>query len=657
MSDVGPKRIQPLSSDVTNKIAAGEIIQRPANAVKELLDNCIDAGAGSITVTVAEGGLKLLQIQDDGCGIHHEDLHILCTRHTTSKLEKFDDLGKLETLGFRGEALASLSYVSLLSVTTKRKADDHAWRAKFDSSHIQGDATPCAGVDGTIVTVEDLFYNVPMRKKTLKNAAEEYNHLLDVVQRYAVYHAGISFTLRRTKTTKTDVHTQRGMSRLEAIRHVYGIGSNSILSFERSTSDGETAGKIIVSGMLTGPGFTSAKKTKLLLFVNGRCVESPVLRRCVESVYGVLLPKGVKPFVFLSIRMPPEWVDVNLHPTKAEVAMLHEEAVCDCVRSGVEESLLATEDTRSMEKNVRVQTLLPPSRTTDTVDMAQATDATDGTKGQGRASGRSRRPERLVRVDAQSRTLDELLLSAPCRKNRRRPSGAFDVGSTWDVHEGLREILRENVVIGWVDSEHILVQKATKLYLLDVGELSHDLFAQMLSQPANVRGNRVTLRPPPSVSELLLIALSSQADDTSERDDRSINEEVSGLLCDLLCKHAEWLEATFGIVVSTGGKRLIQLPDLGLGEKCAPLDASRLPDFLLRLAAEVEWTDEGARRRGVADSLSDLYRLREGDEEERSDAVWMAVKSSLVPQRQRATDGSVVELTRLEQLYRTFERC
>jgi len=326
--------------------------------------------------------------------------------------------------------------------------------------------------------------------------------------------------------------------------------------------------------------------------------------------------------------------------------------VCDCVRSAVEKSLLANEDSRAID--MRVQTTLVPAETTaGTPETAQAAPRSQA----------STRPDKLVRVDAQSRTLRDLL-SAPSRKNRRRSNATFDLGDTGtrDVHEGLREILKEHVVIGWIDAERILVQKATKLYLLDVGELSRDLFVQRLGGPRdNGPEGRVTLRPPPSVAELLMIALSTQEKENegvAGRDDPStINEEVAGLLCELLAKHAEWLEAMFGVLVSNNGERLVQLPDPGLEESCAPLDASRLPEFLLRLAADVDWTEEGARRSGVASALGELYRLREGDDERRSVAVWTAVKSSLTPSRRLATDGSVIELTRLEQLYRTFERC
>ena len=643
--------------------------------------------------------MKLLQVQDNGRGIHHDDLRVLCRRHTTSKLAAFDDLQKISTLGFRGEALASLSYVSILTVTTKRKADNHAWRGSFDSSEMKEEASPCAGVDGTTVTVEDLFYNAPMRKKGLKSASEEYNMLLDVVQRYAVYHAGTSISLRRVGTTRIDVHTRRGASRRDTIRNVYGTDVSANLSpFERSMTvpyAGSDIGvvtdapgttltpgspsrhhlineingtdEIKLEGFLTGPGYSSTKRTKLVLFINGRCVESPVLRRCIDGVYSVLLPKGVKPFVFLSITMPLEWVDVNVHPTKSEVAMLHEEAVADCLREAVEATLLAHEDTRTVRVQTSLTTLMPALTTAPATRPTQVpspekppqSKPTKPTK----PTSAYKRPDKLVRVDPSSQTLQQLL-SAPSRKNRRT-SVMLDLSiGARDTHEGLREILHDNVMVGWVDAERLLLQKATKLYLLDVGELSRDLFVQMALSSSD--SARLTLRPPASVSELLLIALSALDGDAAPLPSTTtptleVHEEVTGLLRELLARHAGWLEATFGIVVSADGDRLVQLPDLGPrgahASSSVALDTSRLPDFVLALAAEVDWTDVELRRPGVAGALAELFRLREGDDEERSRAVWEEVKASLVPERRRATDGSVVELTRLEQLYRTFERC
>ena len=407
--------------------------------------------------------------------------------------------------------------------------------------------------------------------------------------------------------------------------------------------------------------------------------------------------------MYLSITMPLEWVDVNVHPTKTEVALLHEETVADCLRQAVEETLLAHEDTRTMRVQTTLIELTQLTHQTELNSQA-AKAAVDTEKGRGvgtkmnsgtaaepattatatnttlpapttkKTQASYKRPDKLVRVDAQSQTLQQLL-SAPARKNRRS-NATFDLGTdanAGNTHEGLREILRENVLVGWVDAERLLLQKGTKLYLLDVGELSRDLFFQLamsMSQRANDNGgvnndvddhvaalqHRLTLCPPPSVSELLLIALTATNDATNDATDGTADkttDEVAGLLCKLLARHADWLEATFGVVVSFDGGRLVQLPNLGPVD----IDASRLPDFVLSLAAEVDWTDVEVRRRGVAESLAELYRLREGDDEERSRATWKEVKASLFPERRRATDGSVVELTRLEQLYRTFERC
>jgi DNA mismatch repair protein MLH1 len=538
-------RIRPLAEEVVNKIAAGEIIQRPSNAVKELLDNSMDAGATSVSVLVKEGGMRLLQVQDNGSGIHSDDLCILCQRHTTSKLSTFDDLKGLATLGFRGEALSSMSYVSHLTVTTKRRGDPHAWRAAFDSGRVvEGYPSPSAGVDGTTVTVEDLFFNVPMRKKAIRSASDEYNSLLDVVQRYAVFHAGVSVSLRRVGTSAADVHTQQGHSRKDAIRNVYGASVSSNLK-ELTHGVDEGLEGVKMEGWMTGPGYTSLKKTKLILFVNGRCVESATLRRCIESVYGVLLPKGTKPFVFLSISMPLHWVDVNIHPTKSEVAMLHEEDVCDLLRRTVEKTLLESEDTRVLSVG------LIPGLARKEGEPSTSLPATASNKMQ--STVRTQRPEKMVRVDTQSQTLEELLSMAPSRrsgKGRRAPLDLSLVSE--DVHDGLKDILRHNTVVGWVDSTRVLVQKGTRLYLLDVAKLSRDLFLSLaVSKQPSTSYSKVTMRPPANVTDLLLIALEIEGNkkDQSAAEVADINAEVAALLCQLLAKHAEYLEDTFGVVL------------------------------------------------------------------------------------------------------------
>lgn len=199
-----PRRIRPLDETVVNKIAAGEIIVAPVNALKELIENCVDAGATSVDIVAKDGGLKLLQITDNGCGINKEDLPILCERHTTSKLKEFEDLQSIGTYGFRGEALASISHVAHLTVTTKTRDSDRAWRAVYADGKLvpakpgqSADPKPVAGRNGTQLTVEDLFYNMPNRLRAFRSPSDEYQKILDVVGRYAVHCEGVAFSCKK----------------------------------------------------------------------------------------------------------------------------------------------------------------------------------------------------------------------------------------------------------------------------------------------------------------------------------------------------------------------------------------------------------------------------------------------------------------------------
>lgn len=193
-------RIQQLAENVVNRIAAGEIVQRPVSALKEMLENSLDAGSTQISIIVKEGGNKLLQIQDNGSGIERADMCLLCTRHATSKLQQYEDLQSINTLGFRGEALASISFVAHLTVTTMTKTAPHGFRVTYrDGEMDAAGPKPCASVQGTTLLVEDLFYNVNTRKQALKSSSDEFSRILDIVGRYAVYKAGVAFSWRGTR--------------------------------------------------------------------------------------------------------------------------------------------------------------------------------------------------------------------------------------------------------------------------------------------------------------------------------------------------------------------------------------------------------------------------------------------------------------------------
>ena len=318
--------IRKLDQTVVDRIAAGEIIVRPANAVKELLENSLDAGSTGIQITAKEGGLKLLQIQDNGHGIRMEDLEIVCERFTTSKITAFKDLETIATFGFRGEALSSISHVAHLTILTKTASQTCAYKARyFDGCLVplmkgkSAAPVPCAGLVGTQITIEDLFFNAPTRRHALKNANDEFLRIASVVTQYAVHNSGVSFTCRRQGDAKPAVHTPSGATKLDAIKALYGPDvARELLEFSLPWHEGL---QFSASGMVSKPNYNTKKMT-FVLFINNRLVDNPALKRGIESVYAHFLPKHTHPWVYLAVQIKPQLVDVNVHPTKSQVQFL-----------------------------------------------------------------------------------------------------------------------------------------------------------------------------------------------------------------------------------------------------------------------------------------------------------------------------------------------
>ncbi|KAF8933840.1 DNA mismatch repair protein [Haplosporangium gracile] len=391
--------IKRLDEAVVNRIAAGEIIHRPANALKELIENSLDAGSTSIQVSIKDGGLKLLQIQDNGHGIRVGDLAIVCERFTTSKLRTFDDLSTMSTYGFRGEALASVSHIAHVTITTKTKDSNCAYKASYSDGAIipakpGGAAEPkaCAGNNGTQISAEDLFYNVPTRRKALKNATEEYNRILDVVNRYAIHNEGVSFTCRKVGSNTPDVHTTTSATVVDNIRHIYGSSvANELLSLEKSYPVYPLKAK----GWISNANY-SVKKFVMLLFINHRSVESPAIRKAIESVYATYLPKNTHPWVYLSLEMDPRNVDVNVHPTKREVHFMNEEEVIATICEAIQDRL----GDANVSRNFLTQTLLP--------QISAKSRAEDGLK----KPAPKVYEYNQVRTDSRAQTLDSFLMSA-----------------------------------------------------------------------------------------------------------------------------------------------------------------------------------------------------------------------------------------------------
>ncbi|XP_066208044.1 DNA mismatch repair protein Mlh1 isoform X2 [Saccopteryx leptura] len=389
--------IRRLDETVVNRIAAGEVIQRPANAIKEMIENCLDAKSTSIQVVVKEGGLKLLQIQDNGTGIRKEDLDIVCERFTTSKLQSFEDLASISTYGFRGEALASISHVAHVTITTKTADGKCAYRASYSDGKLKAPPKPCAGNQGTQITVEDLFYNIPTRRKAFKNPSEEYGKILEVVGRYSIHNSGISFSVKKQGETVADIRTLPNATTVDNIRSIFGSAVSREL-IEVGCEDQTLAFRM--KGYVSNANY-SVKKCIFLLFINHRLVESTSLRKAIETVYAAYLPKNTHPFLYLSLEISPQNVDVNVHPTKHEVHFLHEDSILERVQQHVEGKLLGSNSSRMYFTQTLLPGLAGPS--------GEAVKPTTGAAASAAPSGDKVYAYQMVRTDSREQKLDAFL--------------------------------------------------------------------------------------------------------------------------------------------------------------------------------------------------------------------------------------------------------
>ncbi|KAK4052806.1 DNA mismatch repair protein Mlh1 [Microbotryomycetes sp. JL201] len=453
-----PRAITKLATDVVNRIAAGEIIQRPANALKELLENALDARSTRIVVTVKEGGLKLLQIQDNGSGIRRADLPILCERFTTSKIKEFGDLNSLGTYGFRGEALASISHVAHLSVTTKTRQETCAWKAAYSDGVMipikagakEVQPVPVAGNDGTIISVEDLFYNTPSRLKALRSASDEYSRIVSVVLQYAIHNAGVSMVCKKAGSNSADVNTQLGTSVLDNIGLMYGEQVKREL-IEVSLESQEYGMKAI--GYFSNATY-GAKKGTYLFFINHRLVDCSSMKRALEAFYSVLLAKNAHPFVYLSLEIEPSRVDVNVHPTKREVGFEDQDEIVELLCQHLAVKLEKTSATKSYQ----VQTLLPTARQTtegsqkirsksarrvedrepveDDEDEAVETHQAHSSQSMvAPITIRKTAPKSMVRTDHATRTLDSMFMPLASKRPMLSKKQASEPEALPKVHQ------------------------------------------------------------------------------------------------------------------------------------------------------------------------------------------------------------------------------
>jgi len=325
--------IHKLPSEVASQIAAGEVVERPASVVKELVENSLDAGARQISIVVESGGRQLIEVADDGCGIPQEELSLAVSRHATSKLTTAEDLFRVKTLGFRGEALASVGSVSRLEITSRTEGADAGARLVVDGGHA-GDVQQVGAPVGTAVRVKNLFYNVPARLKFLKKDPTERRWIDALVTRYALAYSHVRIHLKQEN--RAALQTSGSGDRREILAALYGVDvAHQMLEVLANYEN------LKITGFISPISLTRSNRREITFFVNGRWVQDPTLTTALVRAYHTLLMVGRYPFATVFLEMPSEQVDVNVHPAKAEVRFREKDRVFSGVQRAVRRALLA----------------------------------------------------------------------------------------------------------------------------------------------------------------------------------------------------------------------------------------------------------------------------------------------------------------------------
>lgn len=335
-----PARIQLLSQRLSNQIAAGEVVERPASVVKELLENSLDAGATRIDIELEKGGVKLIRVRDNGTGVTKDDLPLALSRHATSKITTLEDLEAIVSLGFRGEALASISSVSRLTLTSRAIDSDMAWQVEAEGRDMSSSISPAAHSQGTTVEVRDLFFNTPARRKFLRTEQTEYQRIDEIIKRIALSRFDVSFTV---------THNQRVVQRYDRcntvqekqrrVAQICGpafIDNAIAIEFENSNFDQKG---LKLWGWVSLPTFSRAQADLQYFYVNGRVIRDKLVTHAIRQAYRDVLFHDRHPAYVLYLELEPEGVDVNVHPTKHEVRFRDNRLVHDFLFSALHRSL------------------------------------------------------------------------------------------------------------------------------------------------------------------------------------------------------------------------------------------------------------------------------------------------------------------------------
>lgn len=498
-------KIAVLEKSTIDKIAAGEVVERPSSVVKELVENAIDAGASAITVEIKDGGKSYIRITDNGCGIPEDELSVAFMRHSTSKLRDASELADIHTLGFRGEALSSISAVSRVEMITKPADTLMGVRYVIEGSK-EVSLDKIGAPDGTTIMVYQLFFNTPARKKFLKTDTTEASYISELMERLALSHPDISFCFISNKKEK--IHTSGNGNLMDTIYQIYGrqIASN-LLAVEKETD------LLKVSGFIGNSNVARGNRSLENFYINGRYIKSPLLSKSVEEGYVGYLMQHQYPFCVLMITTKEASVDVNVHPTKQEVRFDDEIAIADIFKSLIFERLLQREDIAEVTLDENVQAA-PLRKTTEN-------DATDPGSESMTCEPESKKEETIIEVAPEpfeksrlekmrQKIMAQIHADTPYERKyqeyyqekEKEQDQSREEKVTYEQTSFLSEQARaKHRIIGQVFDTYWLIEHDNKLYIIDQ-HAAHEkvLFERMMKQLQDKEMTTQYVSPPIIVS-------------------------------------------------------------------------------------------------------------------------------------------------------------
>lgn len=350
-------RIHSLPSQLVNQIAAGEVVERPSSVVKELVENCFDAGAGHVSIEIEQGGMRQIKIRDDGCGIEKDDLPLALSRHATSKIATLGDLERVSTMGFRGEALPSISSVARLTLISRTQQASCAWRVDADGSEQNFEPRPDPHPIGTTVDVRDLFYNTPARRKFLKTEKTEFAHIETLIKRMALSRFDIGFVL--THNQREVLNLKPAETDRQCEQRIAGICGLAFI--ENAVKIDFEASGLHLTGWVGLPTFSRSQQDMQFFYVNGRLIKDKLVSHAVKQAYQDVLYHGRHPVFVLYLNLDPALVDVNAHPAKLEVRFREGRLVHDFLYSALHRSLADVRPGQNDQPAVAIEEFAPVS--------------------------------------------------------------------------------------------------------------------------------------------------------------------------------------------------------------------------------------------------------------------------------------------------------